>query len=134
MNFEIKQFVFLSLILISAKTYSAENLFYANYAEIDKVVWSYLAESHPEIDSKEFKISVYSFEKVLGKGQEDLINVILNYEIENSVTKKRVSMHGKATFRGSLPSEKKHDRTMTLQINPAGQVVKETTRKTASEN
>ena len=84
----MRSVVFLS-VLISANTYSAETLFYANYEEIDKVVWSYLDKNHPEIRSEELKISVYSFEKVLGTRQEDLINVVLNFKVEHQATKKK---------------------------------------------
>lgn len=133
MDFAIKRFMFLLLVLTSVNTSSAENLFYANYAEIDKAVWSYLAKNHPDIDSKDLKVSAYSFEKVVGDTADELINVVLNYKIENPVIKKKVRMHGKATYRGSLANEEGNSRTMTLLINPAGQVVKEIAGKVLSE-
>jgi len=128
----MRSVVFLS-VLISANTYSAETLFYANYEEIDKVVWSYLDKNHPEIRSEELKISVYSFEKVLGTRQEDLINVVLNFKVEHQATKKKkIKMHGKSTFKGSFSNKEQHYRTMTLLIDSGGKVVKETIRKKVS--
>lgn len=135
MNFINKRLVFLLLVLASANTLLAENLFNANYEEIDKVVWSYFADTHPEINSKELKISAYSFQKVSGARHQELINVILNYEVEVPATaKKKIKIHGKATYRGAILSEEKNSRTMTLLINQTGQVVRETTGKKNSKN